>query len=205
MNRSALAVGMLTVGIVGLGLVACSPLSPREDPTRFYVLTGVGASESDDAAKLDITIGVGPVRLSPYLERTPLPTRVGDNEVEYSEIDRWAEPLADVFPFVQAQNLEYFLDPNDVEIYPWQRSIRVDYTIEIDVIAFERNTDGDAELQAAWDIEDGSGHEVYSHFSDITQPATTNTTQASVAALSAAAADLSRVIATAIRELEAQK
>ena len=193
------------MGIVGLGLIGCSPLSPREDPTRYYILTGVDESEGDDVAKLDITIGIGPVRLSPYLERAPLPTRVGDNEVEYSEIDRWAEPLADVFPFVLAQNLEYFLDPNDVEIYPWQRSIRMDYTIEIEVIAFERNTNGDAELQAAWDIEDSSGHEVYSHFSDITQPTTANTTQASVAALSAAAADLSREIATAIRKLEAQE
>ncbi len=196
---------MLTVGIVGLGLVACSPLSPRDDPTRYFILTGVNESEGDDVTKLDITIGVGPVRLSPYLERTPLPTRTGNNEVQYSEIDRWAEPLADVFPFVLAQNLEYFLDPNDIEIYPWQRSMRMDYTIEIDVIAFERNTSGDAELQAAWDIEDGSGHEVYSHFSDITQAAAANTTQASVAALSAAAADLSREIATAIREIEARE
>src|SRR4029450_13669808 len=68
-----LSVGVLALlGICLLGLSGCAG-SP---PTRFYVLPSLtGAETAPPAAPRDLTIGVGPVTLSPYLDRLPIVTR----------------------------------------------------------------------------------------------------------------------------------
>jgi uncharacterized lipoprotein YmbA len=195
----------LSALLVGLVLAACNPLKPQEDPTRFYFLTLIESSEADDLVQMDAAIGVGPVSLTPYLKRTPIATRVGEHEVEYSQIDRWAEPLDIVIPFYIATNLNYLLNPADIQIYPWYGADRMDYVVKISMIGFQRNADGEAELEADWDIEGGAGNDLVSRNTLLVVPATENTTRASVAALSEALSDFSREIAAAIGELEANQ
>ena len=81
------------LGVLGILCSGCSILEPREDPTRFFVLSPGGAEtlapESD--AKLSIT--VGPLRLPAYLLRPEIVTRAGENELDPSPFDRWAEPI----------------------------------------------------------------------------------------------------------------
>jgi len=130
---------------------------------------------------------------------------VGENEVEYSQIDRWAEPLNDVIPFYIATNLNYLLSPEDVEIFPWYGSSQMDYVVKIDFLGFQRNMDGDAELSADWDIEDRTGQDLITRTTELVVPAAENTTTASVTALSDALSEFSREIAAAILELEAKE
>ena len=205
MNSSATVARLLTVLAIALGVANCNPLGPQSDPTRFYFLGLLDTSEVDGVAKLDAAIGVGPVRLIPYLKRTPIATRVGENEVEYSQIDRWAEPLNDVIPFYIATNLNYLLSPEDIEIFPWIGSNQMDYVVKIDILGFQRNMDGDAELWADWDIEDKTGRDLITRTTNLVVPVAENTTKTSVTALSDALSDFSREIAAAIRELEADK
>ncbi len=184
---------------------ACNPLKPQEDPTRFYFLRIIEESDDEEVVQLDISIGVGPVHITPYLNRRPIATRVGDNELKYSQIDRWAEPLGSAVPFILTQNLEYLLGPDDIEVYPWYGADRMDYVVKLDLLGFHRTQAGDAELHADWDIEDAAGRDLHSGFTEIVVPATDNTTEASVYALGLALSDLSRQIAAAIRELEATR
>lgn len=205
MNNPSRTTLILAGLAVGSGLEACSPLSPQEDPTRFYYLRRVEASQETERVKLDVSIGVGPIRLTPYLKRTPIATRVGKNEIEYSQIDRWAEPLANVIPFIIAQNLNRLLDPDDIELHPWYGADRMQYAVKVDMLAFNRNTAGDAELEADWEIEDNTGRDLYSDYTKLVVPATDNTTEASVFALGVALSDFSLEIAAAIRDLEATR
>jgi len=205
MNSSPTTVRLLTVLAIAFGVAACNPLGPQSDPTRFYFLRFIDPSEVDEVAKMDAAIGVGPVRLIPYLKRTPIATRVGENEIEYSQIDRWAEPLNDVIPFYIVTNLNYLLSPEDIEIFPWYSSNQMDYVVKIDFLGFQRNMDGDAELSADWDIEDKTGRDLITRTTELVVPATENTTTASVNALSNALSDFSREIAAAILELEAEE
>lgn len=205
MNSTVRTSRLLTILAIGIGLAACNPLKPHEDPTRHYFLLFIEPEEGDLNVELDIAIGVGPVRLIPYLKRTPIATRVGENEIEYSQIDRWAEPLDIVIPFYLASNLNYLLSPEDVEVFPWLGSKHIDYVVKVDILGFHRNANGDAELTADWDIEDPNGRDLVSRYTYIEVPASENTTKASVTALSDALSDFSREIAAAIQEVEATR
>jgi len=80
--------------ILGLAsaLAGCSVVpAPQEDPTRYFVLSGVPASAGPVQGSL--RIGVRTVRLAAYLNRREMVVRAGANEVEFRDYRRWAEPL----------------------------------------------------------------------------------------------------------------
>jgi uncharacterized protein len=59
-------------------------------PTRFYVLpalTGAETAALSSGGKPDLTIGVGPVTLSPYLDRRQIVTRASRAKLELGEFD----------------------------------------------------------------------------------------------------------------------
>ena len=66
--------------------------------TRFYVLAPLAGAVATAADSRPVTIGVGPVRLPGYIDRAPLVTRRGAEEIDVADLDRWGEPLADGVP-----------------------------------------------------------------------------------------------------------
>lgn len=187
--------------------VACSPLAPQPDPSQFYVLTSLAESDQEPvgAADLGPSLGVGPVTLAPYLNRATLVTRVGTNQVEFSQIDRWAEPLAGHFARIQATNLGTLLG-RQVILYPWYSTAKFEYSIEIYVLRFERDSRGSAQLIARWAVRHGDGGQLLeTRESSFVERTSVGTAEASVVALSKVAADLSREIASAIRELQSER
>ncbi len=202
MNRVNLAGWVVVLCVLGIMLVGCSPLSPRPDPSRFYVLTSVAEDQDAIAAdKLEVTLGIGPITMAPYLDRASLVTRVGPNQVEFSQIDRWAEPLKAHFTRIQVENLQLLLGTQRIHNHPWFSSTKLDYSVEITVVRFESDRTGSAHLLAHWSIKDGNGERLESRESTIDEASGANTRDASVAALSRAAAALSSEIASAIRQL----
>jgi uncharacterized lipoprotein YmbA len=202
MIRVNLAGWAVVLCVAGMAPVGCSPLSPQPDPSRFYVPTSVAEDQDAVAAdKLEIALGVGPITMAPYLHRASLVTRVGPNQVEFSQIDRWAEPLEAHFTRIQAENLQLLLGTESVHNHPWFSSTKLDYSVEITVVRFESDRAGSAHLLARWSIKDGNGERLESRESTIEEASGTSTRDASVAALSRAAAELGREIASAIRRL----
>lgn len=206
MNRLVLAQRRALASALVLLAVACSPLAPQRDPSRFFVLTSIAEldGESTDEA-IDISLGVGPVTVAPYLDRATLVTRVGTNQVEFSQIDRWAEPLSAHFARIQATNLATLLGAR-VLLHPWYSSTHLDYSVEIQLFRFERNSDGSARLEARWTVrESNRGQLLETRDSSITEMYAAETAEASVVALSKVAADLSREIAETIRRLDSRQ
>jgi uncharacterized protein len=52
-----------------------------------------GAETASPAAPRDLTIGVGPVTLPPYLDRLPIVTRASRARLVLGEFDQWAASL----------------------------------------------------------------------------------------------------------------
>ncbi len=76
-------------------VAACSILpKPQPDPTRHYVLTGP-AVETVNAAlgQGTLKVGVRTVSVAPYLDGKSMIVRRGENEIDYRDFARWAEPL----------------------------------------------------------------------------------------------------------------
>ncbi len=73
-------------------LAGCNVVPPaQDDPTRYFVLSGVPAPAAPVQGNL--RVGVRTVRLAGYLNRREMVVRVGPNEVEFRDYRRWAEPL----------------------------------------------------------------------------------------------------------------
>jgi len=199
LTRSLLALWIATAAS------ACSVLAPRPDPSRFYVLTALAepsATERADAAQRGIgslQVGVGPIAFPDYLETARMQTRMGNNRVEFSDIDRWAEPLSQGFRRALTEDLKRLLVNAIVVEYPWSPNLPVAYQVKIDLLRLERTDKGEAELVARWGVFDPkTGAVLYGEESTVNRSAAGPDTDSAVHALSEVIAELSHQIASAI-------
>jgi uncharacterized lipoprotein YmbA len=186
----------------------CSFLEVKPDPSRFFALASLprtGQTAQDAAVTNQLVLGIGPIKFPGYLDRQQFVTRISQNRFAVAENDRWAEPLEENFSRVLSQNLSILLQTDRIVGYPWERSQRPTYQIQVEVLRFEPNAEHVVELWARWSIVDDKKETIDRKESFLTKSARDKSTEASVAALSETVADLSREIAGAIRNLEGGK
>ena len=193
--------GLLTLAALATSLIlaACAD----SQPTRFYTLSGLASERGDALAALpaDLTVGVGPVTLPPYLDRPQLVTRAGSNRVVLADFDSWAEPLEGLFARVLADNLALLLGTDDVLLLPQRRSMPLTYQVEVDVARFDVDAGGNANLDARWWVYGRGGERLLrSGRSTLTAPTQVGDYTAAAAALSRALGAMSTEIAEAIAE-----
>ena len=205
MSCQRLGVIILLVCFVSAG---CSFLENKPDPSRFFSLTSLprtGQRAQDAAGTNAIVLGIGPIKFPGYLDRQQMVTRISQNRFTVAENDRWAEPLEENFSRVLSQNLSILLQTDRIVAYPWVRSQQPTYQVQVEVLRFEPNAEQVVELWARWTILDDARKTIGFKESYLTKPVRDKSTEASVAALSEAVADLSRDIASAIRNVEGGK
>jgi uncharacterized protein len=194
-----------SLAVANILLAGCgSVLAPRQDESRFFILTSLPADPALRASGLahqPLSIGLGPVQLPDYLERQEIVTRAGPNRLAISDTDRWAGPVGDNFRRVLATDLSTMLDGAAVVAYPWYSSERLDYKVEVEVSHFEPDTAGNTRLVCRWRVRDGGTNRILlSESGTFAESGKSAATADSVAALSADVGDFSRQIASAIRE-----
>lgn len=189
---------------IGLVLVGCSPLAPRPDYTKFFVLTPITYSSNPAPTRSNLAIGVGPIDFPGYLQRTQVVTRTAPNQIELSPTDRWGEPLDKNFKRVLSENLAQLLNTYRIEEYPWNHETKVDYQIAIQVLDFETTSEGQSLLRARWFIKDPrNGRDLYATETTANTPVGPGDTGVS-AALSSDLASLSKAIADQVTALNEQ-
>jgi len=193
--------GLLTLAALATSLIlaACAD----SQPTRFYTLSGLASERGEALPALppDLTVGVGPVTLPPYLDRPQLVTRAGSNRVVLADFDSWAEPLEGLFARVLADNLALLLGTDDVLLLPQRRSMPLNYQVEVDVARFDVDAGGNANLDARWWVYGRGGERLLrSGRSTLTEPTQVGDYTAAAAALSRALGAMSTEIAEAIAE-----
>ena len=147
--------------------VACSPLAPRPDHSKFFILTplaeGASAESTPAAAAIgpSLTIGIGPIDFPDYLRRPEVVTVASPNQLDLAAEKRWGEPLDKDFARVFAENISRLLKTQQLEKYPWPVRSHVDYQIVVDVQRFETTSAGQSQLVARWIIKDGTGKNLY--------------------------------------------
>jgi uncharacterized protein len=182
----------------------CFSLDPKPDPSRFFALASLprtGQRAADAAGTNAPALGIGPIKFPGYLDRQQLVTRISQNRFAVAENDRWAEPLEENFSRVLSQNLSILLQTDRIVAYPWERSQRPTYQVQVEVLRFEPNAEQMVELWARWSITDGTKKTVSVKESYLTHPVKDKSTEASVAALSEVVGSLSREITASIRGL----
>lgn len=184
----------ITFGVLFLVMAGCG----HNMPTRFYVLTPMNnpspSSAVDEGVKL--SIGVGPIELPRYLDRSQLVRRTAHNELELSELEQWAEPLENNIPAVLMENLSNILVTDKVNLYPWASSTSVDYQVTLELNRFDSSSSGETVVSGRWNVIDPSQQQVMMtrkfNYSDQTKPRDSG---ASVSSKSRALEGMSREIA----------
>jgi len=192
-------------------LIACSPLAPQPDHSKYFILTPItasapGSSQPNPGSASQLTLGIGPIDFPDYLRRPELVTLSNANEIDLSDEKRWAEPLDKNFSRILTENLTKLLDTKRIEKFPWSHNTSVDYQVIVDVQRFDTSSTGQSQLIARWTIKDGrNGKDLYASETTAGEPVHSGETGASVA-MSNDLAALSRDIANRIAMIsEAQQ
>ena len=199
MESARRRLALLAVLAAGLTLAGCA----ETPPTRFYTLSPLeDAPGGTPPANLpELTVGVGPVTLPPYLDRPQLVTRAGGNRMVLADFDSWVEPLQGMFTRVLGENLALLLGTDDVLLLPQNRDFALDRQVEVDVTRFDVDNVGNAVLDAKWWVYGRNGDKLLrSGRSTVSEPAAVDDYTAAAAALSRALGAMSTEIAQAIAD-----
>lgn len=187
---------MRSIATLGLGLLLAGCGSTA--PSRFFLLTPMPGDGA--AASKDMAVGVGPVTLPAVLDRPQLVTRIGSNELHLDEFVRWGEPLGDNFSAVLIENLGTALGSDRVVEFDGPAGLKLDYRVSVEVHRFDSSPDGGCVLEASWQIYQGEELAAMDR-SRFGGAVSSEEPEATVEAMSAATAELSRTIAKGMAAL----
>jgi uncharacterized lipoprotein YmbA len=197
-SRATALLTILCSVILLFGLSGCSILKPAKSTAHYYVLTPIAATQGGAGA---VAVGLGQVKLPPYLFNTSIAVRKGTNEVEYLDTAIWAERLEAGFQRVLAADLAAVLPTDQVRLSAW-RSQDVAAEVYVTIEQFDVDASGRGSLIASWRILSPGGEKVLkAGGSRLSRQGPTMDAGASgaVATLSELIADLSRQLALALK------
>ena len=172
------------------------PSDHQADPGGAKARIGGGNGSAGRA------LGVRPVVLPEYLDRSEIVSYSGPNQLDADGDNRWAERLPANITRVLAKNLSVLLNSDRVRILPARDVERFDCEIAVDIDQFERTITGDSVLDARWAILDGiSEHVLVRQRTRRTVHVDDDRYPALVAAMNSNLAALSRDIASAVSAL----
>jgi uncharacterized lipoprotein YmbA len=190
-----IAVVLLGAIVIASGAAGCGG---RSAETRFYVLAPMPGATAPVADGRPVTIGVGPVRLPGYVDRGPIVTRRGAEQIDLGELDRWGEPLADAVPRILTENLATLMPAERFAQFPWLGSRQIQYQVVVDITRFDGPLGGAVVLESRWRIIGPERKDLGERRFATSEPAAAATYPAQVAAMSRAIAALSRDIASGL-------
>lgn len=150
---------LLRLAMLGLAsmLVSACGTTP---PTNFYTLHPDIPVQIERSGDLDkIIIGIGPVEVSPYLERNQIVTRTGSTRLKLTDLDHWAAPLEDTIANVLAVNLSRLLPETQPIFRPWSDA-ETQYHVLIKMLQFDSDLAGNVQLKANWAIRNNHSQDI---------------------------------------------
>jgi len=162
------------------------------------------AETAAPAAPRDLTIGVGPVTLHPYLDRPQIVTRASRARLMLGEFDQWGAPLQDSVTRSLAEHLALLVPTDRVVRHPWPRTTVPDYQVTVDVLQFDAGPGGEVILAARWQILNADEQILVMRTSRLTAAAGGPAYEAIVTAMGRTLDALSREIAAALLTIAQQ-
>lgn len=139
---------MLSAASLAVYLAGCVGRSQVSD---YHLLTA--RADASAAAPLNASIGVGPVRIAQFLDRTQIVTHAGGSALQFRDGERWGEPLEQGVQRVLAQNLAA-LTGAETRNFPWRQNVTPDYAVRVEIVDLDKLADGSYLLEAGWVVED---------------------------------------------------
>jgi uncharacterized lipoprotein YmbA len=175
-------------------------------PSKFYTLHSLGdlgTKQQSIPADPGISVGIRPVEIPGYLDRTQIVTRNSLNELKIAEFERWSGSLRENINMILAENISILLASDRILSYPWDPTVKVDYWITVNVIRLEGIPGDHVSLKAQWIISSSKeDKETVIRISDLREKIGENSYEAMVAAMSRTFERLSHEIAAEIAKIK---
>lgn len=166
MNITTIRIRLLMIAAILLVVAGCGTTRP----SNFYQLTET-ANHQLSGLDRGLAVGVGPVNVAPYLDRPQIVVRGAGHRLQLSEFNRWVEPLTDSISRVIIINLSNRLESTRVYKIPRRnKTIPLEFRIEIDIARFDGALGGDAILAARWTLYDRANEPKVTRVSLISEP-----------------------------------
>ncbi len=188
--------------LAALALLAGSLAACSSPASHFYVLSAqpqaAAAPERAPAGLVSRTVAVGEIKLPGALDRPQIARRLGPNQLEYSDSDRWAGPLDGMIRRVLEADLRAAL-PAGMVLVDDDPSTPANVTIAVDITRFDADKAGRVTLEAGWEKLGKNAAVVGApRAARIVEPGSGADTAAVAATMSRAIAELAGRIAAAI-------
>ncbi len=157
LNISSETYGRVAVVLVTV-LFSITAGCGRSKPSHFYTLREVlpeataVADAKNGAIGEEIVLGVGPVSVPGYMDRTKIVKRINTAEVGLSEYYRWAEPTLDKIEYILQENLAKLCVLAEVRKYTFRTSSSLTHYVRVDITEFIAETDDNVVLNARYTI-----------------------------------------------------
>jgi len=193
--RYSFAISFLLIQLAG-----CATAT-TEGP--YYYLLNAQAEQADAIQLPAFNVGLGPVTLPTYLEREGILTFSDNNQLDYSSVHRWAEPLQENVLDVLNANIIRLLPNQQVIFYPWRQVDKPRYQAVINIKQFAFQAENTVTLAATWTLNDQQGEQLRAEHTRLSLPHTVLDYAGIVKAQSKLLAMLSLQIAQALAETTA--
>lgn len=170
-------------------------------PSRFYTLDIINNHPTmQPSSEYKLAVSIGPVEIPDYLDRPQIVSRTSQNEIMFSEFDRWAGSLQDDTARVLKENITMLLSESAVSVSTWKWGTNYDYRIAVYISRFDIMPENKLLLSALWHItgKDG-GKTLLTRESNILESVKAETYDAKVSSMSLALEKLSSDIADGIK------
>jgi uncharacterized lipoprotein YmbA len=203
-----------------IGLAGCAVT----DPTQYYSLGQTVANSASTARTAQSTgraptprskpsetaavgIGIGPVIIPGYLDRTQIVTRTTVDHVHLATFHRWAEPLENGIARILGEEVAARVPTERIVMFPWRGLIgqSLKYQVVLAVVRFDGHLDGDVTLDTRWRILGKNGDELSYGRTTLTESAAGSGYDPMIAAMSRTLVILGQEIAAEIRTLQGSK
>jgi len=148
-NRLAVCI----LGIFAIVLVGCASSSP----SRFYQLSPVSGQTAvapDVSRQGSVVVAIGLLRIPDYLDRPQIVTLSGQNEIKFSEFDRWAGSIENNIALVLTEDVSAKLPQDRFFVMHWtpllESQVPTSYRVSLFVTRFDGTPGGSVTLSAQW-------------------------------------------------------
>ncbi len=185
---------MITIALLVLAGCATTP------PPTFYQLSETASTQLSGLQR-GLAVGVGPINVAPYLDRPQIVIRGPGHKLELSEFNRWVEPLTDSISRVIIIRLSNELQSTRVFKVPRRnKTIPLEFRVEIDIARFDGELSGDALLAARWTLYGRQNNALVTKVSIISESSGGEGFDLLIAAQNRALQNLSQEILVAIKK-----
>ena len=146
-------IGPKSVSTLIAVLIVAAGCAGGGTPVVYYTLQPA-ASVQALPDSISAEIGIGPVLLPDYLDRSALVTRISPNQLHIHQGHHWAGSLRDDILRIITTNLKSACPGVTILPHPWAAGDLPAVRFRLSILAFEGRPGGEVDLNVVWNVED---------------------------------------------------